>query len=172
MPERRQRMNEQIRFPQIRVISDSGEQLGVMTPREALDIARERGMDLVEVAPDVRPPVCKIMDYGKLKYEQSKKTTPKPKHDIKTITLRPKTGEHDLQTKLNHARKFLNRGDKVKFQVRLRGRERARTDLWCENLIAVLKRLNDIGVITQHPRHEGRTITAMVEPSKKAPAKA
>jgi translation initiation factor IF-3 len=168
MPERRERLNEQIRFPEVFVISETGEQMGVMHPRDAMDIARERGLDLVEVAPDARPPVCKILDYGKMRYEKSKRTTPKAKSEIKTITLRPKTGEHDLQTKLTHARKFLARGDKVRFQVRLRGRERARTDLWCANLEKVMERLADVAVITQRPRHEGRAITAFCEPLKKA----
>jgi translation initiation factor IF-3 len=172
MPERRERVNEQIRFPEVFVISETGEQMGVMHPRDAIDIARERGLDLVEVAPEARPPVCKILDYGKMRYEKSKRTTPKAKNEIKTITLRPKTGEHDLQTKLTHARKFLARGDKVRFQVRLRGRERARIDLWCANLEKVMERLMDVAVVTQHPRHEGRAIFALCEPLKKtAPTK-
>jgi translation initiation factor IF-3 len=137
-----------------------------MTPLQANDLARDRGLDLVEVAPEARPPVCKIMDYGKLRYDQTRRKAPKKKYDIKTITLRPKTGEHDLQTKLNQARKFLLRGDKVRFQVRMRGRERARPQMWAEQLMEVLARLNDISVITQRPSQEGRGIFAMVEPLK------
>ena len=171
MPERRERVNEQIKFPEVVVISETGERLGIMHPRQAVDIARERGLDLVEVAPDARPPVCKILDYGKMRYEKSKRATPKAKNDMKTITLRPKTGEHDLKTKLTHARKFLERGDKVRFQVRLRGRERARTDLWCEQLIQIMERLSDIATVVQHPRNEGRAISALVEPNKKAISK-
>jgi translation initiation factor IF-3 len=135
-----------------------------MTPDEALAIARDSGLDLVEVAPDARPPVCKILDYGKMRYEHSKRAKPKPQTEIKTITLRPKTGEHDLQTKLKNARKFLARGSKVKFQVRLRGRERARPDMWAAQLSVILERLNDVAVVTQAPQPEGRVISAMVEP--------
>ena len=94
-----------------------------MDPRDALDVARDKGLDLVEVAPDARPPVCKIMDYGKLRYDQTKKKSkPKKQMELKTITLRPKTGEHDLQTKLKHARKFLHRGDNVRFPWAVTGR--------------------------------------------------
>jgi translation initiation factor IF-3 len=135
-----------------------------MTPDEALAIARDSGLDLVEVAPEARPPVCKILDYGKMRYEHSKRAKPKPQTEIKTITLRPKTGEHDLQTKLKNARKFLARGSKVKFQVRLRGRERARPDMWAAQLSVILERLNDVAVVTQAPQPEGRVISAMVEP--------
>ena len=138
-----------------------------MSPEQAMIIARDRGLDLVEVAPDARPPVCKILDYGKMRYEMSKRPTNKPKTDIKTITLRPKTGEHDLQTKLRNARKFLEKGNKVKFQVRLRGRERARPDMWAAQLMEVLERLSDIATITQRPQPEGRVISAMVEPIAK-----
>ncbi len=138
-----------------------------MTPYEANNIARDRGLDLVEVAPEARPPVCKIMDYGKMRYQVTKRSAPKPKNEIKTITLRPKTSEHDLQTKLKHARRFLDKGDKVRFQVRLRGRERARPDLWAGKLNGILDRLLDIAVITQRPQMDGRGISAMVEPIKK-----
>jgi translation initiation factor IF-3 len=137
-----------------------------MAPSEALHLAREAGLDLVEVAPEARPPVCKILDYGRLRYEQSKRAAPKPKYEIKTITLRPKTGEHDLQTKLKNARKFIAKGNKVKFQVRLRGRERARPEMWAAQLAKILERLSDVAVVTQTPQPEGRVISAMVEPIK------
>lgn len=159
-------MNRDIRAHSIRVISETGEQLGIMAPGDALRIAQERGLDLVEVASDARPPVCKIMDYGKLRYDQSRRKVPKPKYEIKTITLRPKTGEHDLETKLRQARKFLERGDKVRFQVRMRGRERARPGMWADQLMAVMARLSDIAVVVQRPAQEGRGIFAMVEPTK------
>ena len=151
----------------MRVISDTGEQLGIMSPFEANNIARDRGLDLVEVAPEARPPVCKIMDYGQLRYQQTKRAAPKPKFEVKTITLRPKTSEHDLETKLKHVRKFLEKGDKVRFQVRLRGRERARPDLWIEKLNNILARIEDVAVVIQRPQMEGRGISAMVEPGKK-----
>lgn len=159
-------MNREIRAHSVRVISETGEQLGIMHPQEAVSIARDRGLDLVEVAPDARPPVCKIMDYGKLRYEQSKRAAPKPKFELKTITLRPKTGEHDLQTKLSHARKFLGKGNKVRFQVRMRGRERAKPGMWADQLDEILARLKDIAVVTQRPSVDGRGIFAMVEPIK------
>lgn len=139
-----------------------------MPPYEALKIARERGLDLVEVAPEARPPVCKIMDYGKLRYDQSKRSAPKPKFELKTITLRPKTSPHDLETKLKHARKFLERGDKVRFQVRMRGRERARPGMWADALNEILTGLADIATVIQRPQQEGRGIFAMVEPLKGA----
>jgi translation initiation factor IF-3 len=167
LPEKRERINEQIRFSTIRVISDQGEQLGLMSPDEALSIARDKGLDLVEVAPDARPPVCKILDYGKFRYEISKRPTNKPKSDLKTITLRPKTGEHDLLTKLRNARKFLEKGNRVKFQVRLRGRERARPEMWAAQLAVILERLADVAVVTQRPQPEGRVISAMIEPIAK-----
>lgn len=136
-----------------------------MDPRDALDVARDKGLDLVEVAPDARPPVCKIMDYGKLRYDQTKKKSkPKRQMELKTITLRPKTGEHDLQTKLKHARKFLHRGDKVRFQVRMRGRERAKPQMWSAQLMNILEGLKDIATITQRPAQDGRGISAMIEP--------
>ncbi len=139
-----------------------------MHPAQAIDIARDRGLDLVEVAPDARPPVCKIMDYGQLRYEQTKRSAPKPKFEVKTITLRPKTSSHDLETKLRHARKFLERGDKVRFQVRMRGRERAKPGMWAEQLVEILDQLSDIATVTQRPQQEGRGIFAMVEPIKGA----
>ena len=121
-------MNERIRAREIRVIDDDGGQLGIMTPREALLIARERGIDLIEVAPQAQPPVCKIMDYGKFKYEQAKKEKESAKKhkqsELKDIRLDPRYGmlsEHDLQTKVNHARKFLEDGDKVKVTFRFIG---------------------------------------------------
>ena len=157
MDERR-RINEQIRISQIMVIDDDGEQLGVMHPDDARRIAREKGMDLVEVAPNARPPVCRIMDYGRFKYEQRKRS--KKQHQIQTkmIKMRPKTDPHDLETKLRHARRFLEGGDRVRFVVRMRGRERSVTDRWQKQLNELLGKLDDIGVVTgrpapKHPRH-------------------
>ena len=138
-----------------------------MPPARALEIAEERGLDLVEVAPNARPPVCKIADYGRMRYEETKRATAKPRREVKTITLRPKTSGHDLETKLRHARKFLERGDKVRFQVRMRGRERAKPDLWAQQLVELLQQLSDISVVTQPPRPEGRGITAIVEPLRR-----
>lgn len=124
----------------------------------------ESGLDLVEVAPDARPPVCKIMDYGKFRYEQSKRAKPQKTAKTKTIKLRPKTHEHDLETKFNMARKFLADGDRVKFVMRLRGRENAYIDRWCDALEKDLVALNDAGQLSQKPHQEGRAIVAQYDP--------
>jgi translation initiation factor IF-3 len=158
------RVNREIRFPTIRVIGPDGDQLGIITPDEGRRIASELGLDLVEVAPDARPPVCRIMDYGKYRYELSKKAKPQKTAKLKTIKLRPKTGEHDLETKLNHARAFLKDGDRVRFVMRLRGRENAYIDRWCEALSKDLEGLNDMGHMSVRPRAEGKAIVAQIDP--------
>lgn len=121
------RINEQITAPQVRLILDSGEQKGVLITREALRIAEEEGLDLVEVAPEANPPVCRLFDYGKLKYREQKKAAEARKktvtHSVKEIRIRYSTDSHDLDTKVRHARKFLSEGDKVRFSMRFRGRE-------------------------------------------------
>ena len=162
------RINHQIRIAQILVIGADGEQLGIMTPDEAREIAEEASLDLVELVPNARPPVCRIMDYGKHKYEESKKArTRGTRVEVKTITLRPKTDTHDMNTKLSQARKFLEKGDRVKFVMRMRGREQAHTDMWEERMVReVVEQLEDIATVVAAPRQEGRTITAMVEPGK------
>ncbi len=160
------RINHSIRFPSIRVIGAEGDQLGVMTPDEARDLAAQAGLDLVEVAPLARPPVCKIMDYGKFKYLEAKKlaknksTTP----EVKTVQMRPKTDDHDLETKLKRAQKFLERGDKVRFVMRLRGREQAYPDRWIKQMLAHVKSLGDGVRIATHPSRQGRMISMLVEP--------
>ena len=161
------RVNRQIRVPQVRVIAHDGEQLGIMTPEEAREIAAEHGLDLVEVAERSSPPVCRIMDYGKYKYEQSKKVSQSKvsRVEVKTITMRPKTDTHDLETKVRKARKFLEDGDRVKFVMRLRGREHAHKDLWYDKLNKILESMSDVANITQRPQDEGRTITASIEPT-------
>lgn len=160
------RVNHQIRISQIRVIGPEGEQLGIMSPDEGREIAAEAGFDLVEVAPGARPPVCRIMDYGKFRYEQSKKAskTKAARVEVKTITLRPKTDTHDLETKVTKARGFLEKGDRVKLVMRLRGREHAHKALWYEKMAKILDTMKDLGVVTQQPKDEGRTIAAMMEP--------
>ncbi|MCB9729145.1 MAG: translation initiation factor IF-3 [Deltaproteobacteria bacterium] len=157
-------MNREIRFPSIRIIGAEGEQLGIMSPEEGRAIAEERGLDLVEVAPDARPPVCKIMDYGKFKYEISKRTKPQKTAKLKTIKLRPKTDGHDIETKFNLARKFLAEGDRVKFVMRLRGREAAYVDRWCLSLSKALELLSDAGAVSLVPQKEGRAVVAQVDP--------
>jgi translation initiation factor IF-3 len=126
-------VNERIRIPQIRVIGAEGEQLGILYTEEALQMAKDNGLDLVEVAPEARPPVCKIMDYGKYKYEikQKKKQSAKKQHKVvtKEVRIRPKTGEHDFMVKLKRARQFLAKDYKVQVNVLFRGRERAHGDI-------------------------------------------
>ncbi len=135
-----------------------------MPPDEGRRIAGENGLDLVEVAPEARPPVCKIMDYGKYRYEISKRTKPQKTAKLKTIKLRPKTDDHDLETKFNRARKFLAGGDRVKFVMRLRGREAAYIDRWCQMLSAELETLADAGNISLQPQREGRAVVAQLDP--------
>ena len=135
-----------------------------MHPDEGRRIAGENGLDLVEVAPEARPPVCKIMDYGKYRYEISKRTKPQKTAKLKTIKLRPKTDDHDLKTKFNLARKFLAGGDRVKFVMRLRGREAAYIDRWCKMLTEELATLEDAGNISLQPQREGRAVVAQLDP--------
>ena len=168
--QKRHRVNRDIRFPQIRVIAPDGEQLGVMDPDEARSRAEELGLDLVEVAPNARPPVCRIMDYGKFLYNESKKAsqTTSSHQDIKTIQVRPKTDDHDLETKLRRAEKFLERGDKVKLVMRMRGRERAYPARWIEKLQEHVSELGAAGHVAKGPVAEGRVITLMLEPGADA----
>ena len=159
------RVNNEIRLPTIRVIGHEGEQLGIMTPEEGRRLADEVGLDLVEVAPDARPSVCKIMDYGKYRYEMSKRSKPQRTAKTKTIKLRPKTDDHDLGFKFNMARRFLADGDRVKFVMRLRGRENAYIDRWVTVLAREIATLSDAGVISAHPHQEGRAVVAQVDPA-------
>ena len=164
--EERRRINHQIRIPQIRVVDEEGQQLGVMSPADARKIAEERGLDLVEVAPNARPPVCRIMDYGRFRYEQKKNQKKQVQVQTKILKLRPKTDQHDLQTKLRHARRFLEAGNRVRFVVRMRGRERAVTDRWISQLIDLTDQLKDVGITVGRPALEGGGVTSTVEPRK------
>ena len=148
------------------VIDEEGAQLGLMSPDEGRRIAADKGLDLVEVAPNSRPPVCKIMDYGRFRYEQRKRSKKQHQVQTKIIKLRPKTDPNDLATKLRHARRFLEGGDRVRFVVRMRGRERAVTDRWVKLLVELMERLDDVGVVTGRPQLEGGGVTATVEPRK------
>lgn len=160
------RVNHQIRFSQVRIIDPDGNQLGIMTPDEARRLADEHGLDLVEVAPNARPPVCRIMDYGKFRYDQSKKKDHSKQTVVKTITLRPKTDAHDLETKLIQAGKFLEKGNKVRFVMRMRGRERAHTGLWVTKLQTIIGQMDPTTyTLASPPRSEGRAIVAMVDPT-------
>jgi translation initiation factor IF-3 len=157
-----------IRIPEIRVIDEQGNQLGVMSPGDAIKIAEERSLDLVEIAPNVRPPVCKIMDYGKFKYEQSKKARDSKKKQhvthLKEIKLRPKIEEHDYQFKIRHAEKFLLNKDKVKFTVMFRGREMEHIELGENLLKRVVEDFSEIAVIERPSIRLGRIITLILGP--------
>ncbi|NNK01897.1 MAG: translation initiation factor IF-3 [Desulfatitalea sp.] len=164
----RTRLNQGIRAREVRVIDPDGNQLGILPIREALQAASEFGLDLVEVSPTANPPVCKIMDYGRFKYEQTKKQQEAKKKQttfqIKEIKVRPKTGEHDLQTKLGHMKKFLERKDKVKVTVMFRGREIALSGRGRELLEHIAIALEDIAVVEQLPKFEGRTMIMVLSP--------
>ena len=157
-----------IRISPVRVISDSGEQLGVLTIEEALAAAEERGLDLVEVAPTARPPVVKIMDYGKYKFEEAKaaRAAKKKQHviDIKEVKFRPGIADHDFDFKTRHMREFLQGGDKVKVTMMFRGRQMARIDLGKAVLDRVATALADIGKIEFDARLEGRNMTMVIAP--------
>ena len=162
------RINRRIRISPIRVISDDGSQLGVMATREALRLAEEKGLDLVEVSPNSRPPVCKIIDYGKWKYEEKKRKNEAKKRtskvETKQIKLRPKTDVHDLGFKTKNARKFLGEGHKVLFEVRFRGRENAHPDTGKDLLDRVLETLSDVGKLEQAPLYQHRSMTMIMGP--------
>ena len=163
-------MNREITAKEIRVVDDeSGDMLGVLSVEEAVTIAENKGLDLIEVAPDASPPTCKIMDYGKYKYEQKKKAQESKKKQtvigVKEIQLRPRTDVHDLEVKLKHARRFLEGGDKAKFSMRFRGREMAHQEVGRQQLRKVIESLEDIGVVESHPKMEGRQMFALVAPN-------
>jgi translation initiation factor IF-3 len=159
-------MNDQIRVTPIRVVSHEGEQLGVIPTEEALAIAKEAGLDLVEVAPGEKPPVCRIMDYGKYKYQKKKKFSKGSTHQTKTkeIRLRPKTGQHDIDFKVKQARSFLEHKDKVQISVVFRGREIAHVEEGRRVMEGVLHDLEEICKIEIPPSQHGRRIVCTVAP--------
>jgi translation initiation factor IF-3 len=164
--EKSQRINEQIRITPIRVIGADGQQLGVIATEEALNAAREAGLDLVEVAPQERPPVCRIMDFGKFKYQQKKRQHRGHAHHskIKEIRVRPKTGEHDIEVKVNRARGFLEHKDKVIVSVIFRGRELAHVEEGERVMSHVVELLAEIGKIESPPMKHGRRMTCILAP--------
>jgi translation initiation factor IF-3 len=166
------RMNELILSSEIRVIADDGEQLGVMTPSDALERAQEVGLDLVEVAPGSKPPVCRIMDYGRYKYERKKKLGKSKGHtaSLKEVKLRPRTDQHDLDFKLKNARRFLTDGDKVKVTVMYRGREMVHREFGYRQLKHVTELLSDIANVENPPRMEGRFLSMILVPNREAVA--
>jgi translation initiation factor IF-3 len=165
------RINHRIRVPQVRVVAADGSMLGVLDTHEAQRMAREANLDLVEVNPKAYPPVCKIMDFGKFKYEEKKRTNEAKKRqaivELKEIKLRPKTDVHDLEVKINHARRFLEEGNKVKITCRFRGREITHPEAAERQLHAVVDRTKDLAMVELTPRMEGRNMTLVMAPVNK-----
>jgi translation initiation factor IF-3 len=159
--------------PEVRVIGADGENLGVLATDEARRIAEEKELDLVEVNPKGQPPVCKIMDYGRYKYEEKKKQAEAKKRQsqvaVKEIKLRPKTDEHDIDFKMKHVRRFLEEGDKVKITVRFRGREITHPETARRQIDTIVDHIRDIGIVEQSARMEGRTMSALLAPRAKPP---
>jgi translation initiation factor IF-3 len=164
-------VNDEIRVPEVRLIGAEGEQLGVVSTREAIRISEENGLDLVEVSPEAKPPVCRIMDYGKFKFQVSKRKAAARKKQkqvqIKEIKLRPATEVADYQVKLRSIMKFLESGDKVKVTVRFRGREMSHPELGMQLLNKMIAEIGVEGVVEQHPKFEGRQIVMVLGPKKK-----
>jgi translation initiation factor IF-3 len=165
-------VNEEITARELRVIDPDGNQLGLLTPVVAIEKAFSLGMDLVEVAPDGKPPVCKIMDYGKYKYQQKKRSTEARKHQVtitmKEVKFRPKIEEHDYEFKVRNIRKFLEEGHKAKVTMMFRGREIAHADLGSEILKKIMDETKDVAVVEQNPKLEGRNMIMVLAPSKAA----
>ncbi|QEL13713.1 translation initiation factor IF-3 [Limnoglobus roseus] len=158
-------MNEQIRISPIRLIGADAEQHGIVPTLQALEMAREAGMDLVEIVPTERPPVCKIMDYGKHKYAQSKKAHQKThQQKLKELRVRPKTGTHDVETRLNQARGFLQHGDKVQLKVQFRGREMQHIEEGRRIIDGMVEALLEVCKVESPPRMEGKQMTALLAP--------
>lgn len=167
------RTNERIRVPEVRLIDEDGTHIGVVRTREALEMARERGLDLVEVQPNAVPPVCRLMDYGKFRYEESRRERESRKKQktvaVKEVRLRPKIDDHDLATKGRQALRFLQAGDKVKISVLFRGREMAHQDIGLGLLNQLAEQLAPVAVVDQAPRMEGRSMVMMLSPKPPAP---
>ncbi len=160
------RVNEQIRISPVRVIDEKGEQVGVLPTKDALTKAREAGLDLVEVAPDAKPPVCRIMDYGKFRYERSKKSHKNKAHQtkLKEIRLRPKTGQHDIDFKVKQAIGFLEHKDKVQVTVMFRGREMAHIEEGRKVMEGIIQRLREHGKIETEPNQQARKMICTIAP--------
>lgn len=155
-------INEQIRDREIRLIGENGDQLGIMSSRDAMKLAREAGLDLVKIAPTAKPPVCKIVDYGKYRYELARREKEAKKKqkvtDVKEIRISPNIDENDLNTKANQARKFITKGDKVKVALRFRGREMAHMSITKQILNDFYEKLSDVAVIEKPAKLEGRSM--------------
>ena len=165
------RVNEAIRVPQVRLIDENGEMVGVLSTQEALDMAKEKSLDLVEVSPDGKPPVCKLMDYGKYKFQLQKKDAEakkKQQHQLlKEIQLRPNIGVGDLEVKLKAVLKFLEDGDKVKVIVRFKGREAANAEIGIKLIEKVKEKIGELGVCEMIPRADTRQMGMIISPQKR-----
>ena len=173
LPERdNTRVNERIRVKEVRLIGEDGQQIGVLETHEALKYAQERDLDLVEVAADSRPPVCRVLDYSKYKYEQAQKAKAAKKHQtqitIREIKLRPKIGQHDYETKKGHVVRFLTHADKVKVTIMFRGREREHPERGRDLLMKLADEVAELGQVEQYPLQEGRNMTMVLGPTKEA----
>ena len=160
--------NERIRSPQVQVISSDGKNLGTLSTQEAISIAKQEGLDLIEISPNANPPVCKIIDIGKYKYDLQKKANKAKKKQkiisLKEIKLRPVTEIHDYNFKIKNAQKFLEKGDKVKFTVKFRGREMQHTNLGNELMNRIINDTANLGKVEMRPKLEGRQMTMIVQP--------
>ncbi|MDX1901380.1 MAG: translation initiation factor IF-3 [Gammaproteobacteria bacterium] len=168
--EKKPRTNEEIRAPEVRLIDAQGNQVGVVSSREARRMSEESGLDLVEISPDAQPPVCRIMDFGKFAYQQSKRKAAAKKKQkqihLKEVKLRPATEEADYQVKLRSMIRFLEQGDKVKITVRFRGREMAHAELGMTLMNRIAEDLTEHGAVEQRPKLEGRQMVMVVGPKK------
>ncbi len=162
------RINNRIRVPEVRVVDDDGSMLGILSTQEALKRAQERGLDLVEVNPKADPPVCKILDFGKYKYDEKKKAKEAKRKqttvEIKEIKLRPKTDDHDIAFKVNHIKRFLEEGDKVKLTVRFRGREITHPETAQRQIETIIAEVGDVAQVEMPARMEARTMIAILAP--------
>lgn len=162
------RINERIRVPRVLVVDEEGRKLGEFMTEDAVALARERGLDLIEVSPKARPPVCRIGDFGKIKYEKKKKENiaRRRQHQVqvKEVKVRPKTDDHDMNVVIKKARSFLEAGHKVKVTVRFRGREHAHRDIGADQCLRVAKSVEDVGAIESPPRMEGRQMSMLLMP--------
>jgi translation initiation factor IF-3 len=168
------RINERIRIPEVRLIDEKGEQVGVVKVEDALKYAREKDLDLVEIAADARPPVCRVLDYSKYKYEQEQRRKAARKHQqqvtVREMKLRPKIATHDYETKKGHILRFLKQGQKVKVTIMFRGREMAHPERGEALLRKVADEIAEFGTVEQQPNQEGRNMTMVVAPVR-APAR-
>jgi len=169
------RINHRIRVPQVRLIGADGTQLGVMDTRKALELAINAGMDLAEISPNSTPPVCKILDYGKYKYQQKKKAQQSKKNQVvtvlKEVQFRPQTGTHDVDYKVKHVKEFLEEGNKVKVSIRFRGREMAHTDLGHTLMKQIIDMVGSLGIVEQNSKMEGKSLSLIFAPAAKVGAK-